>query len=314
MNLKGRSLNNLFDLSIEEFHYLINLAHSLKKEKKSNIFPNRLKNKNIALIFEKPSTRTRCSFIIASHDEGAHAECLGQEDIHLGEKESIQDTARVLGRLFDGIMFRGFKHETLETLIQFAKVPVWNALTDLHHPTQALADIMTCQEYLGHLAGKKLVYLGNADNNVTHSLLIAATYSGLQIVVSCPKNLQPNKNVVEQCLQISKLTNATLTFTEDPYQAVKNADCIYTDVWISMGEEKKEMLQERLQTLLPYQVNKNLLQATHNSNCLLLHCLPAYKGKEITEDIFEEKQNSIFDLAENRMHTIKALMLATLTP
>ncbi len=313
MNLKGRSLNNLFDLTIDEFHYLLELSHALKKEKKNNIFPKRLHNKNIALIFEKPSTRTRCSFVIAAHDEGAHAECLGKEDIHLGEKESIQDTARVLGRLFDGIMFRGFKHETLENLIKYANVPVWNALTDLHHPTQALADIMTCQEHLGQLSGKKLVYLGNADNNVTHSLLIAATYCGLQTVICCPKNLLPHKSIIDQCLQISKLTNATLTFTEDPYQAVRNADCIYTDVWTSMGQEEKTDRQDKYNQLLPYQVNKNLLQATNNSACIVLHCLPAYKGMEITTDVFEEKQNYIFDLAENRMHTIKAVMLATLT-
>ncbi|WP_158999172.1 ornithine carbamoyltransferase [Pigmentibacter ruber] len=312
MNLKGRSLNNLFDLNIEEFNYILELAHQVKNEKKNNIFPKRLQNKNIALIFEKPSTRTRCSFIVAASDEGAHAVALSNTEIHLGEKESIEDTARVLGRIFDGIMFRGFKHKTLEMLIQHANVPVWNALTDLHHPTQALADIMTCQEYLGKLNRKKIVYLGNGDNNVTHSLIIASCMLGMHIVICCPDSFQPDKEIIQQSIQIAKKTNGTISVLSNPLEAVKNADCIYTDVWISMGDENKGNNEEKCKQLLPYQVNKKLMLATKNSECFVLHCLPAYKNMEISCDVFEENNKFIFDLAENRMHSIKAIMLATL--
>ena len=312
MKLKGRSLNNLFDLNIEEFNYILDLSHQVKKEKKSNIFLKRLQNKNIALIFEKPSTRTRCSFIVAAHDEGAHAESLSGTDIHLGEKESIEDTARVLGRIFDGIMFRGFKHETLEMLINHANVPVWNALTDIHHPTQALADIMTCQEYFGKLNGKKIVYLGNGNNNVTNSLLVASCMMGMEIVICCPERFYPDKSIVQQCIQLSKNTNAKISILNNPKEAVKNADCIYTDVWISMGEEKNNDNEEKCKELLPYQVNKEIISATKNPECFVLHCLPAYKNMEITSEIFEENNKFIFDLAENRMHSIKAVMLATL--
>jgi len=312
MNLKNRSLATLLELSQEEFFYLLELAHKVKKEKRDKIFPKRLLNKNIALIFEKSSTRTRSSFVVAANDEGANAEFLNRNDIHFGKKESVKDTARVLGRLFDGIMYRGYEQNTLNDLIQYSGVPVWNALTDNHHPTQALADMMTCQEKLGNLKGKKIVYLGDGANNVAHSLMIASCLASMHIVICSPESRRPKDFIIQKCNEIAKVTGAILEFSTNPIIAVNHADCIYTDVWISMGEEENLDAKERVTLLKPYQVNKKIMEATNNKNTLFLHCLPAIKGMEVTEDVFESIHSGVFDQAENRMHTIKALMIATM--
>nr|WP_222435718.1 ornithine carbamoyltransferase [Fluviispira vulneris] len=313
MNLTGRSLSTLLDYSVEEIKYILAQSHKVKMEKKNKIFPKRLANKNIALIFEKSSTRTRSAFTVAAFDEGAHPEFLNKNDIHFGKKESTKDTARVLGRMYDGIMFRGFKQDTLNDLIQYSQVPVWNALTDDHHPTQAFADIMTLQERFGDLQGKKLVYLGDAANNVAHSLMIIACKMGMHFVICSPNSRRPANDIIIQCEKIMKETGAMLEFLTDPKCAVKHADCLYTDVWISMGEENNPDCKERIDILKPYQINQELMQATEKESTLFLHCLPAVKGLEVTEDVFESKNSAVFDQAENRMHTIKAIMLATLT-
>lgn len=312
MSLYGRSLSTLLDYTQQEVFQLLELAHKVKKEKKEKIFPKRLAHKNIALIFEKSSTRTRSSFVVAANDEGANAEFLNKNDIHFGKKECIKDTARVLGRLFDGIMFRGFKQNTLHDLIHYSGIPVWNALTDEHHPTQALADIMTCQEKIGNLKEKKIVYLGDGANNVAHSLMIGATFMGMHIVICSPEKRQPNKSVILECFKLAKETGATIEFSSHPVNAVKNADCLYTDVWISMGEENNQETKERIEILRPYQINSALMAATMKNDSLFLHCLPAIKGMEVTEEVFESKNSVVFDQAENRMHTIKALMIATM--
>lgn len=314
MSLKGKSLLTLFEYSVDEIYQLLELSHKLKREKKQNIFPERLKHKNIALVFEKPSTRTRCSFIVAAHDEGAHAECFTKEDIHFGKKESLEDTARVLARLFDGIMFRGFKQETVTKLVQYSGKPVWNALTDDHHPTQALADIMTLQEKFGmNLQGKKCVYLGDAANNVAHSLMIICAFLGMKCVLCAPESRFPNLEIFKQSCDLSKVTGGEIVLETNPQKAVLNADCLYTDVWVSMGEECNFHIEERIELLKPYQVNSQLMNSTQNSQCVFLHCLPANKGYEVTEDVFESEQSLVFDEAENRMHTIKALMVSALS-
>lgn len=314
MSLYGRSLTTLLDYTQHNLFQLLELSHKVKKEKREKIFPKRLEHKNIALIFEKSSTRTRSSFVVAANDEGAKAEFLNKKDIHFGKKECPKDTARVLGRMYDGIMFRGFKQETLDDLIHYSGVPVWNALTDDHHPTQALADMMTCQEKLGNLKGKKIVYLGDGANNVAHSLMIAATFMGMHIVICSPEKRRPNDSVTLDCLQLAKETGAIIDFSSAPKTAVKNADCLYTDVWISMGEEDNPEVKERIEMLHPYQVNNSLMAATMKPHSLFLHCLPAIKGMEVTEEVFESKNSFVFDQAENRMHTIKAVMIATMCP
>lgn len=313
MNLKQKSLLTLFEYSIEEIHYLLKMSHQVKLEKKEGQFLQRLKHKNIALIFEKPSTRTRCSFLVAAHHEGAHAEFLTKDDIHFGNKESLEDTARVLGRLFDGIMFRGFKQETINKLVDYSGIPVWNALTDEHHPTQALADAMTLQEKFGNLKGKKIVYLGDAANNVAHSLLIISAFLGMKCIMCAPESRFPNFQIFTQACELGKQTGAEICLETNPQKAVLYADCLYTDVWISMGEEKNPNIHNRIELLKPYQINTKLMHATQNSNCVFLHCLPANKGFEVTKDVFESKHSLVFDQAENRMHSIKALMIASLT-
>ncbi len=312
MTLKGKSLLTLLEYSIPEIHELLSLSHKLKNEKKQGVFPQRLRSKNIALIFEKPSTRTRCSFIVAAQHEGAHAECFTKEDIHFGKKESIEDTARVLGRLFDGIMYRGFKQETVNKLAQYSGVPVWNALTNDHHPTQALADAMTLQEKLGDLKGKKIVYLGDAANNVAHSLMIISAFLGMTCVLSAPESRMPDATIFKQACDLGEETGAEIMLETNPQIAVKNADCLYTDVWVSMGEEQNEGIKERVELLKPYQINEKLMNATQNSLCYFMHCLPANKGFEVTEQVFESMQSLVFDEAENRMHTIKALMVSSM--
>ncbi|TCK90573.1 ornithine carbamoyltransferase [Natranaerovirga hydrolytica] len=308
MNLKGRSLLTLKDYTKEEIEYLINLAIDLKTKKKQGITGDSLKNKNIALIFEKPSTRTRCAFTVGCIDEGGHPEYLGKNDIQLGHKESVEDTARVLGRLFDGIQFRGFSQETVEKLAQHSGVPVWNGLTDLYHPTQILADLMTLKENFNTLQGLKLVYVGDGRNNMANSLMIGAAKVGIHCSIIAPQSLWPDESLVEECKSIAQNTNATIVISDDVAD-VKDADAIYTDVWFSMGEEDKA--KERVNLLKPYQVNGDMMQMTGKKETIFMHCLPAVKGYEVTEEIFESNQSVVFDEAENRMHTIKAVMVAT---
>lgn len=309
MNLKGRSFLTLKDYSPEEILYLLDLAAELKAKKKQGITGNSLKGKNIALIFEKPSTRTRCSFTIGCIDEGGHPEYLGKDDIQLGHKESVEDTARVLGRMFDGIEFRGFSQETVEKLAKYSGVPVWNGLTDTYHPTQILADFLTMQEHLGGLKGKKLVFAGDGRNNMANSLLIGSAKVGVHITILAPKALWPEESLVALCKEYAKESGSVITVTED-LDAVKGADAVYTDVWCSMGEEDKAA--ERVALLRPYQVNAELMARTGKDSTILLHCLPAVKGNEVTADVFEKYAEVVFDEAENRMHTIKAVMVATL--
>ena len=309
MNLFGRHFLTLKDFSRDEIEYLLDLAAKLKAEKKKGITEDRLKGKNIALLFEKPSTRTRCAFVVGARDEGAFPEYLGKDDIQLGHKESVADTARVLGRMFDGIEFRGFKHSTVEELAKYAGVPVWNGLTDEYHPTQILADLLTMKEHFGNIEGLNFVYVGDGRNNMANSLMIGMTKLGVNMTVLAPKSLHPNKDLVKLCEGYANSSGAKLIISEN-VDVVKDADVIYTDVWASMGEEDKA--KERIELLRPYQVNKELMKKTGKESTIFMHCLPAVKGYEVTEDVFESAKSVVFDEAENRMHTIKAVMVATL--
>lgn len=309
MNLKGKSFLTLKDFTAEEIEYLITLAGKLKEDKKKGITGNRLKGKNIALIFEKPSTRTRCAFTVGCIDEGGHPEYLSKDDIQLGHKESVEDTARVLGRMFDGIQFRGFKQETVEKLAKYSGVPVWNGLTDTYHPTQILADFLTLKEQFGKLKGLKFIYVGDGRNNMANSLMIGSSKLGIHFTVLSPKDLWPSQELVSLCQEYGKESGSVIHITDD-VNAVDGADAIYTDVWCSMGEE--DLAKERIAMLRPYQVNHQLLAKANNQKVTFLHCLPAVKGNEVTEEVFEEYADVIFDQAENRMHTIKAVMVATL--
>lgn len=310
MKLTGRSFLTLKDFTKEEIEALLKLAKNLKEKKKQGKAERHLKGKNIALIFEKPSTRTRCAFTVACIDEGAHPEYLGKNDIQLGHKESVEDTARVLGRMFDGIEFRGFSQENVEKLAKYSGVPVWNGLTDEYHPTQILADMLTLQEQFGELKGLRFVYVGDGRNNMANSLMIGSAKLGLHFTLIAPKILWPKEDLVSLCKEYTKESEGTITLSDD-ICAVKDADAIYTDVWCSMGEEEKAA--ERILMLKPYQVNKELLEKTGKEKTIVMHCLPAVKGNEITEDVFEQYADVIFDEAENRMHTIKAVMVATLS-
>ena len=307
ISLKGRSLLALKDFTSEEILYLVDLAIVLKQKKKMGIKGDLLEGKNIALIFEKPSTRTRCAFTVACIDEGGHPEYLGKNDIQLGHKESVEDTARVLGRLFDGIEFRGFSQETVEKLAKYSKVPVWNGLTDEYHPTQVLADLMTMKEHFGHLRGLKFTYIGDGRNNMANSLMMGCAKVGIHFHLIAPMSLWPSEAYVTQCKEVANLSGSLITYS-DEIETVQGADVLYTDVWVSMGEEAKS--EERLTLLRPYQINSSLVEKT-GKNTIVMHCLPAVKEYEITEEIFEKHANTIFDEAENRMHTIKAVMVAT---
>ncbi|EGG89758.1 ornithine carbamoyltransferase [Lachnospiraceae oral taxon 107 str. F0167] len=309
MNLFGRHFLTLKDFTREEIEYLLDLAAKLKEEKKKGITGNRLKGKNIALLFEKPSTRTRCAFVVGARDEGAFPEYLGKDDIQLGHKESVADTARVLGRMFDGIEFRGFKHSTVEELAKFAGVPVWNGLTDEYHPTQILADMLTMKEHFGKLCGLEFVYVGDGRNNMANSLMIGMTKLGVNMTVLAPKSLFPSEDLINLCESYANESDTKLLVTDD-INSVSGADVIYTDVWASMGEEDKA--KERIELLKPYQVNKSLMEKIGKESTIFMHCLPAVKGYEVTEDVFESANSVVFDEAENRMHTIKAVMVATL--
>lgn len=309
MDLKGRNFITLKDFTPNEIGYLLDLAADLKAKKKKGISGEALKGKNIALIFEKPSTRTRCAFVVGCVDEGAHPEYLGKDDIQLGHKESVEDTARVLGRMFDGIEFRGFKHSTVEMLAEYAGVPVWNGLTDEYHPTQILADLLTIKEQFGSLKGLNFVYTGDGRNNMANSLMIGMTKMGVNCTILAPKSLWPKEELVSVCREYAAQSGAALTVTED-VSAVSGADVVYTDVWCSMGEEDKAA--ERLALLKPYQVNQEFMKRIGNQRTIFMHCLPAVKGNEVTKEVFEQHAQVVFDEAENRMHTIKAVMVATL--
>ena len=309
MNLKGRSFLTLKDFTAEEILGLIDLAADLKAKKKQGITGDSLKGKNIALIFEKPSTRTRSAFTVGCLDEGGHPEYMSREDIQLGHKESVEDTARVLGRIFDGIQFRGFKQETVEKLAKYSGVPVWNGLTDEYHPTQILADFLTMKEQFGYIKGLKLVFVGDGRNNMANSLMIGSAKVGVHFTILAPKSLWPQQDLVDLCREYAKESGSVIEISDD-LAAVKDADAVYTDVWCSMGEEDKAA--ERVAILRPYQVNQELMDKTGKDSTIFLHCLPAVKGNEVSEDIFDKFADVVFDEAENRMHTIKAVMVATL--
>ncbi len=321
-NLKGRNFLTLLDFTPREVEFLLELSLKLKRDKYSGLRARNLEGKNIALIFEKPSTRTRCAFVVACVDEGAHPEYLGKDDIQLGKKETVADTARVLGRMFDGIQFRGFHHETVEELGKHAGVPVWNGLTDRFHPTQALADYLTVLEARGSLKGAKVVFAGDGRNNVANSLMIAAAKLGVDFRVVTHESLFPDRELVERMQQEARATGAKITLTTDVAEGVKGADAVYTDVWASMGEEDK--LAERIRLLKPYQVNAAMMEKTGNQDAIFLHCLPAFHNRdtdmsrknpdicEVTDEVFENRTSRVFDQSENRMHTIKAVMVATL--
>ena len=309
MNLKGRSFLTLKDFTPEEILYLLDLAADLKAKKKQGITGNSLKGKNIALIFEKPSTRTRCAFTVGAADEGGNPTYLAGNEIQLGHKESIEDTARVLGRMFDGIEFRGFKQEHVEALARYSGVPVWNGLTDEYHPTQILADLLTMREHFGYLKGLKFVYLGDGRNNMANSLMICCSKVGVDFAIVAPEALWPTKELIALCQGYAKESGSSITVTDD-VNGVEGADVLYTDVWASMGEEDKAA--ERIAMLKPYQINQELMERTGKDTTIFMHCLPAVKGNEVTEDVFESKASVVFDEAENRLHTIKAVMVATL--
>lgn len=309
MNLKGRSFLTLKDFTPDEIRYLVNLAAELKAKKKNGIKGHTLDGKNIALIFEKLSTRTRCAFTVAANDEGGLPTYLSGNEIQLGHKESVEDTARVLGRMFDGIEFRGFRHSHVELLAKYSGVPVWNGLTDDYHPTQVLADLLTIQEHFEYFEGLKFVYIGDGRNNMANSLMIGCAKVGIDFVLIAPSELWPMRSLVRTCQEYAEASGATITISDDT-NAVEGADVIYTDVWISMGEEEKT--DERKALLHKYQVNRKLMQKTKKDTTIFMHCLPAVKGYEVTEDVFESPASVVFDEAENRLHTIKAVMVATL--
>ncbi len=327
--LYGRHFLKLLDFTTEEITLLLELSAKLKKDKKEGTEVQQLKGKNIGLIFEKTSTRTRCAFEVAAYDQGAHVTYLGPSGSQIGYKESMKDTARVLGRMYDGIEYRGFAQSTVEELAQYAGVPVWNGLTDEFHPTQILADFLTMQEHSDKpLKDIKFCYLGDARNNMGNSLMVGAAKLGMDFRAAAPKACQPEKALVDRCLEICKTTGAKILLSENVAEAVKDADFLYTDVWVSMGEPDS-VWEERITLLKPYQVNAKAMQLTGNPKVKFLHCLPAYHnretkvgeeiyqkfgldGLEVTEEVFESPASIVFDEAENRLHTIKAVMVATL--
>lgn len=308
--LLGRSLLTLKDWSPAEVRRVLDLSHRVKKERRAGKRPQRFKGSTLALLFEKRSTRTRCAFETAFGEEGGHPVFLSRADIHLDTKEALEDTARVLGRMFDAIQFRGFTQSTVETLARWAGVPVYNGLTDEWHPTQVLADLMTLEESFGSLKGRTLAFVGDGRNNVAHTLLVGCTQLGVHVTVGAPAALQPAAEVVAWARTMGADTGSSVTVTADPVEAVRGADAVYTDVWISMGEEEKSA--ERIALLSPYQVDERMMEKTGKPDAIFLHCLPAVKGKEVTTGVIEGPRSRVWDEAENRKHTIKALMLATL--
>ncbi|HHX55160.1 MAG TPA: ornithine carbamoyltransferase [Clostridiales bacterium] len=309
-DFKGRSLLTLKDYSQEEIDFILQLAKKEKENSKSGKVEQRFLGKNLAMLFEKRSTRTRCAFQTAFGEEGGNPVFLSTDDIQLGEKESVEDTARVFRRMFDAIEFRGFKQETVELLAKHSGVPVYNGLTDLYHPTQVLADLLTILEEFGTLKGIKLVYVGDGRNNMANSLLIGSGKMGLDFTVVAPKDLWPDEELVKYAEECCKESQGSITITDNVSEGVKDAQAIYTDVWISMGEESQK--KSRIEMLSPYQVNQELMEATGNKETIFLHCLPAVKDMEVTFDVIEGNQSRVWDEAENRKHTIKAIMLASL--
>ena len=327
MSLKGKSFLKLLDLTTEEMEYLLDLAADLKAKKKAGIAHKLQEGKNIVLLFEKDSTRTRCAFEVAGHDLGMGVTYLGPTGSQMGKKESIADTARVLGRMYDGIEYRGFGQEIVEDLAKYAGIPVWNGLTNEFHPTQILADFLTIREHFGSLKGKKLVYMGDARYNMGNSLMVGCAKMGMHFVACAPESYFPDPALVAQCQAVAAETGAVLEFITDPMEATKGAHVIYTDVWVSMGEPDS-VWQSRIEELSPYRVTKALMDNA-GSQCRFMHCLPAFHdlkttiGKqifdkfaidcmEVTDEVFESEKSIVFDEAENRMHTIKAVMAATL--
>jgi len=328
-NLRNRNFLKLLDFTPEEIKFLLDLSVELKKAKYAGYEQQRLKGKNIALIFEKDSTRTRCAFEVAALDQGAHVTYLGPSGSQIGKKESMKDTARVLGRMYDGIEYRGYGQEKVEELGKYAGVPVWNGLTNEFHPTQILADFLTMMEHSDKPLNKvTFAYVGDARNNMGNSLLIGAAKMGMKFRSVAPKSIQPSVELVAQANKIAKETGAEIMVTDDVAKGVKDCDFIYTDVWVSMGEPES-VWKERIELLKPYQVNKKMMDLTGNPKCKFMHCLPAFHnretaigediyqkfgldGMEVTEEVFESSNSIVFDEAENRMHTIKAVMVATL--
>ncbi|GMO25160.1 MAG: ornithine carbamoyltransferase [Termitinemataceae bacterium] len=307
INLKGRSLLTWLDYSKEEILFLLELSIKLKAEKR--LRHSRFAGKSVALIFEKRSTRTRCAFETALGEEGGHPVFLSTADIQLGSKETVEDTACVLGRMFSAIEFRGFKQSTAEALAKYSGVPVYNGLTDQFHPTQALADIMTFQEEFEKIAGKKICFVGDGRNNVARSLIVICSKLGINISIAAPKELHPDNEVIEKCTPIAKETGCTITISSN-LDEVKGAHALYTDVWASMGEEA--IKEERVKLLKPYQVNNELMARTGLSETIFMHCLPAIRGEEVSTSVIDGQASRVWDEAENRKHTIKAIMLATL--
>lgn len=328
-NIRNRHFLTLLDFTPKEIKHMIDMAAELKKAKYAGTEQPRLAGKNVALIFEKSSTRTRCAFEVAAYDQGAKVTYLGPSGSHIGQKESMKDTARVLGRMYDGIEYRGYGQSIVQELADYAGVPVWNGLTTEYHPTQILADFLTMQEHSDKpLSEVKFAYLGDAQNNMGNSLMIGAAKMGMDVRLVGPKDLMPNNALVKKCKEIAKETGAKITLTSDVKKGVKGCDFVYTDVWVSMGESA-EVWKERINLLKPYQVNKAVMEATGNPACKFMHCLPAFHNEEtsvgkevsekfnmpeleVTEEVFESENSIVFDEAENRIHTIKAVMVLTL--
>ena len=326
LGMHGKSLLRLCDIENWQMLGLVNAAIALKARKKAGLHLENplIKGKNVALIFQKSSTRTRCSTVNAVRDEGGHAEYLGKDDIHFGKKESVKDSARVLGRLFDGILFRGYEQKIVEDLAEYSGVPVWNGLTDQWHPTQVLADLQTVLEHFGTLKGLTLAFVGDGRNNVCNSLMVGCAKAGVNMVDVCPEELAPDPKLVEYCRKIAKANGSDVIVTHDPIDGVKGVNVLYTDVWVSMGEEK--LFQQRLKLLSPFQIDMAMCERTgnlKNGRLMFLHCLPAFHDNntevsreigamEVADEVFEAPFSKVFDEAENRMHTIKAMILASL--
>lgn len=325
--IENKNFLKLLDYKPSELEYLLDLSSKLKSDKKNGTEVQQLKGKNIALIFEKDSTRTRCAFEVGARDQGATTTYLGPSGTQIGRKESVKDTARVLGRMYDGIQFRGYSQEAVETLGEYAGVPVWNGLTDEFHPTQILADFLTIKEHLGDLRGKKIAYLGDGRNNMGNSLMIGSALMGLDFAIVAPAELHPEEYIKNKAIGIAKKTESKLTFTESIEKGVEGADVIYTDVWVSMGEDKS-VWEDRINKLTPYQVNSDVMGKTGKES-IFLHCLPSFhnldtslgneiyenygiREMEVTDEVFEGEKSKVFDQAENRLHTIKAIMVATM--
>ena len=328
IDLRGRSLRKLLDFTPEEIRFILDTAKAYKRKKREGILTtSEHHGKSIALLFEKTSTRTRCAFEVAAADLGINAVFLGKDDIQLGKKESLEDTAKVLGRMFDGIEFRGFSQQTVDDLAEYSGVPVWNGLTDSFHPTQVLADFMTIEEHLGRLSGTKLVFVGDGTDNISNSLIVGAAKMGMHYVLATPDELQPPFDLLQTAREIAEQTGGSIEITNDPWWAVKGADALYADVWVSMGEEDK--IEQRIALLKPYQVNMDMIRATENPDVLFLHALPSFHDlnttfaamvhekyglteMEVTDEVFRSHHSVVFDEAENRLHTIKAVIALTI--